>query len=112
MLKNKAVLKIDTSVQSAVTVEIGSGSYKDVIVESQKLGSQVLLTTIVKILKKNKIKFSDLISIYVNPGPGSFTGTRVGVTIANTLGFILKIPVNEKKGKIVLPIYEKSKFDK
>lgn len=39
----------------------------------------------------------DITSIEVNPGPGSFTGTRVGVAIANALGFSLGITVNEKK---------------
>lgn len=36
----------------------------------------------------------DITSIEVNPGPGSFTGTRVGVAIANALGFSLGLPVN------------------
>lgn len=37
---------------------------------------------------------ADITQIEVNPGPGSFTGTRVGVAIANALGFSLKLPVN------------------
>ncbi len=81
------------------------------LVEEQEFGSQVLLPMIQKLLKKTKLTLDDLTEIKVNPGPGSFTGTRVGVSIANILGFALKIPVNGKRGKIVLPIYEKSKFD-
>lgn len=46
----------------------------------------------------------DLTEIEVNPGPGSFTGTRVGVTIANALAFALKIKVNGHKPP-VLPVY-------
>src|SRR3990170_5831232 len=107
------ILKIDTTKREEVTVELieKKSGLKDKLVQKQKLGSQVLLPMIVKILKKNKVDFSDLTAVEVNPGPGSFTGTRVGVSIANALGFALDIPVNGKKGKIVLPVYEKSKFD-
>ena len=42
----------------------------------------------------------DITSIEVNPGPGSFTGTRVGVAIANALGFALGLPVNSQKPPI------------
>lgn len=81
------------------------------LIQKQKLGSQVLLPMIVKILKKNELNLKDLTAVEVNCGPGSFTGTRVGVSVANALGFALDIPVNGKKGKIVVPVYEKSKFD-
>src|SRR4030042_4030295 len=110
------LLKIDTTKREEVTVELidKRTDIKDKLVQTQKLGSQVLLPMITKILKKNKINFSDLTEIEVNPGPGSFTGTRVGVAVANALGFSLNIPVNGsprceagKKGKKALPFYEK-----
>lgn len=106
-------LKIDTTKRKEVIVELvdkKSGKV-DKLKKTQKLGSQVLLPMIVKILKKNKLKFSDLTAVEVNVGPGSFTGIRVGVAVANALGYALNLPVNGKKGKIALPIYEKSKFD-
>src|SRR3989344_2848652 len=114
------LLKIDSTKREEVIVELVDKKLdlKDKLVQKQKLGSQVLLPLIVKILKKNKKTFADLSAIEVNTGPGSFTGTRVGVAVANALGFALDIPVlptgrqdNGKKGKIVIPIYEKSKFD-
>lgn len=107
------VLKIDTTNIEAITVSLKyrKTAKEDTLVSRQQKGSQVLLPMIVKILKKNKADFKDLTQIKVNPGPGSFTGTRVGVAVANALGYALNIPVNGKKGKIVLPIYAKSKFD-
>ena len=48
---------------------------------------------------------NDLTEIEVNPGPGSFTGSRVGVAIANALSFALKIKVNGQKSP-TLPIYD------
>lgn len=107
------ILKINTTKREEVTVELEDPKTGNIykLAEKQKIGSQALLPMIVRILKKNKQKFSDLTEIRVNPGPGSFTGTRVGVAVANALGFGLSIPVNGKSGKIVIPIYEKSKFD-
>lgn len=46
-----------------------------------------------KFLQSHKIKISELKKIIVCAGPGSFNGTRVGVTIAEGLGFANKIPV-------------------
>jgi tRNA threonylcarbamoyl adenosine modification protein YeaZ len=67
---------------------------------------QVILLMIDKILKKYRVEPEDLSAIQINVGPGSYTGLRVGLAIANTLSFALKIPVNGKKiGKIILPIY-------
>lgn len=39
----------------------------------------------------------NITEINVNPGPGSFTGTRIGVTIANALGFSLGLNVNKQQ---------------
>ena len=106
------ILRIDTTQRDEVSVEIiDSKGKKTKLVERQKVGSQILLPLIVKILKKTGLKFSNLTAVEVNHGPGSFTGTRVGVAVANALGFVLNLPINGKKGKIVVPIYEKSKFD-
>lgn len=67
---------------------------------------QIILVMIDKILKKHKIEPKDLSEIQVNVGPGSYTGLRVGLAIANALSFALKIPVNGKNGEIILPIYK------
>ncbi|OGD79025.1 hypothetical protein A2368_00580 [Candidatus Collierbacteria bacterium RIFOXYB1_FULL_49_13] len=43
-------------------------------------------------------------AIQVDPGPGSFTGTRVGTAIANALAYALDIPVNGQKPPVT-PVY-------
>lgn len=70
---------------------------------------QVVLPIIQNLLAKHSLTPKDLDSLEVHEGPGSFTGVRVGVSIANTLSFALQIPVNgktfEKDKKLVEPVY-------
>ncbi len=73
----------------------------DKLVDHNEYGSQVLLPRIVKLLKKNKLEFTDLEAVETEEGPGSFTGLRVGASVAQTLGFVLNIPVNGKFNKPV-----------
>lgn len=73
--------------------------------EENEYGSQVLLPLIMKLLQTTNPSTSlgtgyslkTLKGIEVETGPGSFTGIRVGVSVANALGFSLGIPVNGKK---------------
>lgn len=69
--------------------------------------AQVILPMIQEILRKYSIEIDNLDAVEVNTGPGSFTGIRIGISVANTLGFLLKIPINgEKIGELVEPIYK------
>ncbi len=100
-------LIIDTSSNKVVKVglEIDGKKYlTDLPLDKQK--AQAVLPMIEKLLIDHKLTVKDLSEIKVNAGPGSFTGLRVGVSIANALGYLLKIPINGKKiGEIVDPMY-------
>lgn len=48
-----------------------------------------------KALKDTKLKPSDIDKILVVTGPGSFTGVRIGVTIAKTYAYLNKINIVE-----------------
>lgn len=92
------ILYINTTDQKQVIVSLrNDGKIIDSLGEKNKLGSQVLLPMIEKILELRQLKYLDLKGIEVATGPGSFTGLRVGVSVANALGFALEIPVNSKK---------------
>ncbi len=75
--------------------------------ETKDHKSQKLLVLIDKVLKKKKKTIKDIKEIEVNLGPGSFTGLRVGVSVANILGWALDIPVNGKR-QLLSPKYDKS----
>ena len=98
-------LIIDTTDRKKTTIKLHSDRQADEITEENIPKSQISLILIDKLLKRNKISPADLDEIEVSTGPGSFTGTRVGVAIANALGFGLDIKVNGKKSKGAAPKY-------
>lgn len=92
------ILHIDTKDQKVIEISLKKdGKAINSLSEENKYGSQVLLSLVSKILDLEKMDFKDLDGIEVETGPGSFTGLRVGVSVANALGFALDIPVNGKK---------------
>lgn len=105
--RKKAVLYIDTSDnrKTSISLEV-EGSKKKLIEKTDSWTSQVLLPMIDRLLKENKLTIADISEIRVNTGPGSFTGIRVGLAVANTLGFLLNIPVNGKRGNLAKPNYQ------
>lgn len=55
--------------------------------------SKHLIPEIVRLLKKHHLVFSDCGLISCGVGPGSYTGIRVGVALAQSLAFALKKPL-------------------
>lgn len=55
--------------------------------------SDDLLVALEGILKNKKLTLNNIKTILVNQGPGSYTGVRLGITLANTLAWSLNIPV-------------------
>lgn len=102
----KRILLIDTAdrEETVVGLRIGGKTY---FLRGKRVSSQILSPLIDKILKKHQLKPKDLTGIEVNLSPGSFTGLRVGVAVANTLGNFLKIPINDRPiGQLVEPFYK------
>ena len=60
---------------------------------SNRSHSIILVPTIEEILKENSLETNDLNEIVVVSGPGSFTGVRLGITVAKTLAYTLNIPI-------------------
>lgn len=98
-------LYIDTKNSEKIIVGLGG---KHIERLSKKEKSQVVLRLIEELLEDSGKSFEDIKEVEVETGPGSFTGLRVGISVANALGWALKIPVNGKNIKEdgpVEPIY-------
>lgn len=104
--KKKVLVIINTSNNLEVSVGLEIDGKKDEIKETiGREKAQIVLPIIETLLKKHKLQLTDITAIRVNQGPGSFTGVRVGVSIANALAYTLKIPVNNRIGVFVEPTY-------
>lgn len=55
--------------------------------------SEKLLPLFDALLKERKLEPENLEGIIVSLGPGSFTGLRIGVSLAKGLAFVLKVPL-------------------
>jgi len=96
------ILSIDTSDAKEVKIKLD-----DLVCStpSNKDKSQKVLALIDKVLKSHDKTIHDITEIKVHTGPGSFTGIRVGVSVAQAIGFACSIPVNGElvtKHQIVL----------
>jgi len=77
-------LFIDCTVSKKATVSLLDG--KKLIAAEE---ADEPLIAIYKLLKKTKMKLEDIDEISSHPGPGSFTGLRVGSAVAQALNFAL-----------------------
>lgn len=112
MLPDKPKIIIDTTIQNRVTINLVDGTGKNNELVYERIKSQSALPIIEKLLKLNSLRASDLKSINVMTGPGSFTGIRVGIVIAKTLALILGITVNQTHAVAEIKLnYEPNKFD-
>jgi tRNA threonylcarbamoyladenosine biosynthesis protein TsaB len=55
--------------------------------------AETLHTTIAQVLGSHNKALPDLTGIVVYQGPGSFTGLRIGMSVANTLAYALGVPI-------------------
>lgn len=90
-------LFIDSSSLLKTVVSLEDGGQTTFITESERTArSQILIKSIVDLMQKAKVNLADLDEVKVVTGPGSFTGIRVGVSVANALAYSLGIMVNQK----------------
>jgi tRNA threonylcarbamoyladenosine biosynthesis protein TsaB len=91
-------LIIDTSDKTYIALSDKNKIIGEHIEDLRFSQSERLLEVVNTLLEENHITKNQLQQIFVNTGPGSYTGIRVGVTTANFLAFSLNIPVLPLKG--------------
>lgn len=88
------ILAIDTATDN---LSVGISEDSKVLVQSRSTRKRehgsLLVPTIEKLLKKAKLTLNDIEAVAADIGPGSFTGLRIGLTVAKTLSYTLKIPL-------------------
>lgn len=89
-------LYIDTSDREKIVLGLDEKRFE---AKGKDNKSQNLIPFLDKTFKKEGKTLKDITEIEVNEGPGSFTGLRVGATVAMTLGYSLGVSVNGKNIK-------------
>ncbi|GAA2000491.1 tRNA (adenosine(37)-N6)-threonylcarbamoyltransferase complex dimerization subunit type 1 TsaB [Nocardioides kribbensis] len=88
------LLTFDTSSpQVCVALHDGDDVVVDLVSERTMKHGEQLAPLIERALAQAGIVRQDLTAIGVGAGPGPFTGLRVGLVTARTLGFVLELPV-------------------
>ncbi|MBI2442501.1 MAG: tRNA (adenosine(37)-N6)-threonylcarbamoyltransferase complex dimerization subunit type 1 TsaB [Candidatus Levybacteria bacterium] len=101
------VLSIDTARSDEIIVGITIEGRKYAARGNRgKENPQEVLSLVDQLLRKHTLQLKDIAAIHVSEGPGSFTGLRVGASVANALGFLLNVPINGKPlGELIEPVY-------
>ncbi len=101
-------LYIDTRNNKKVIALLEKDGKKfDATSTSENRHPESILLLIEKVCNDGGISIHDIDEIYVEEGPGSYTGLKVGASVANALGFSLDKKINGKKlGELTTPHYE------
>ena len=70
--------------------------------EAWQRQSEMMVTEVDNILKRNSVDKKELDGVVVGIGPGSYTGVRIGVTIAKTIAYALHIKIYAKSSLSLL----------
>lgn len=87
-------LLIDTATKHLVVALVNENNIVDIVVKEGKNDhSKTLMVEISEMMARQNLAPKELSSIVVGEGPGSYTGVRIGVTVAKTMSFLLNIPL-------------------
>src|SRR5687767_2291411 len=67
--------------------------------EAHRQLSSTILIKIRELLESQGMDWADIEGLICFIGPGSFTGLRIGVTVANTMSATLDIPISGTNGE-------------
>lgn len=98
-------LFIDTHGKNVLIILFKDGKILEKIdIETMNKHSVVTMPSIRQILENNNCNVKDLNEILVCNGPGSFTGSRIAVTIAKTMAYSLNVPIKQVDALTIMAV--------
>lgn len=105
-MKKQCTLSIDTSKTDETYVRLTRGEEQFEKRVKRHHTSQETLRMIEDLLLDHRMSLSDIKSVSVCRGPGSFTGIRVGIAVGMMLSALLTVPINgQPPGSYIEPEY-------
>ena len=88
-MQNKNIIIIETSLSRIFIATIKKNKILSKCINTPKSIEQELNSLIEKLIIETKLKFSDIDLFFISLGPGSFTGIRLGISVAKALALSL-----------------------
>lgn len=90
---NLSILAIDTAMDRCSVALLQSGTVIEKTVDAPREHTQRILPMVSTLLQESHANLSDLDAIAISNGPGSFTGLRIGLSIAQGLAYGADLPL-------------------
>jgi len=87
------LLAIDSTSALCQVALLSNGRYSSLRSDDRRQHAQKLLPMITELLQKADLAATELDTIAVVVGPGSFTGLRIGIGVAQGLAYAVDIPI-------------------
>jgi tRNA threonylcarbamoyladenosine biosynthesis protein TsaB len=99
----------------SVAIADKDGVFDEIALYEKNIHSEKLTLMIQELFSKNALTYEWLAAVGVNKGPGSYTGLRIGVSVAKGICFALNIPLISCDGLLAYATHlmeeNKEKYD-
>jgi len=93
MSETPTILAIETATNACGIGLLYKNTHYHAVQIGNNIHSQVLLSMVDELLKQHGLQAENLNAVAVDQGPGSFTGLRIGIGVAQGLAFAAQCPM-------------------